>query len=79
MIWRDPAYYEALSNPEMIVVLVALVLGESRAREVDPQKLQYQPTRHVGDHLEQRYADPLVRIRYKRPADGGRPAPTPTS
>ena len=75
VIWRDPAYYEVLSNPEMIVALVALVLGESRAREVDPQKLQYQPTRHVGDNLEQRYADLLVRIRYKRPADGGAPRP----
>ena len=59
----------------MIVALVALILGESRARDVDPKKLQYQPTRHVGDNLEQRYADLLVRIRYKRPADGGAPRP----
>ena len=75
MIWRDPAYYEVLSTPEMIVALVALILGESRARDIDLKKLQFQPTRHVGDHLEQRYADLLVRIRYKRPADGGAPRP----
>ena len=75
VIWRDPAYYEVLSTPEMIVALVALILGESRARDIDLKKLQFQPTRHVGDQLEQRYADLLVRIRYKRPADGGAPRP----
>ena len=74
-IWRDPAYNQMFSNPEMIEAIAELFGDEPWAQDIDPKKVRFMPTRHVGSQLEQRYDDLLVRVGYKRPARGRKRRP----
>ena len=74
-MWRDPAYTAVMANPEMVDAVAALFEDASWAQDIDPKKLRVQPTRHVGDELEQHYDDLLLRVGYKRPARGRKRRP----